>query len=150
MSLVLSPVSGTVVAMESVPDPVFSAGIVGPGVAIDPLRGKQVAVCPLAGTLLKIHPHAFVVVDADGHGALVHLGINTVEMNGEGFHVIAAEGDTIDAGGGVVAWDPGLVADSGRSPVVIVVALDAKPETLSRLAQPSSQVTAGDCLFDWA
>lgn len=135
--------------MEKVPDAVFSAALVGPGVAVDPVRGGRIeAVSPIAGRLVKLHPHAFVVQAGDGAGVLVHLGIDTVELKGEGFDLLAAEGDEVDAGQPVVAWDPSETEASGRSPICPVVALDAKPGSLVEL-RGSGEVAAGDRLFTW-
>ena len=122
---VLAPVPGTVVAMADVPDPVFAAALVGPGVAVDPSRSLQRAVSPIGGRIVKLHPHAFVVVTQDGRGVLVHLGIDTVQLKGQGFTLLAAEGDEVASGAPVVEWDPAAVEAGGRSPVCPVVALDA-------------------------
>jgi PTS system glucose-specific IIA component len=67
--------------------------MVGPGAAVDPPRGPLQAVAPVDGQIVKLHPHAFVVVTASGRGMLVHLGIDTVQLKGEGFRLLAAEGD---------------------------------------------------------
>ena len=84
MSLtVQSPVSGVIVALSDVPDPVFSGKIVGPGVAITPDTGagsEVSALAPISGTITKIHPHAYVITNDDGHSVLVHLGLDTVSL----------------------------------------------------------------------
>ncbi|KGM10429.1 PTS sugar transporter subunit IIA, partial [Cellulomonas carbonis] len=96
---VLAPLAGVVRALGEVPDPVFSAELVGPGLAVDPARdGVVAAVAPIAGTVVKLHPHAFVVAGDDGRGALVHLGLDTVQLGGEGFTLHVAEGATVAAG----------------------------------------------------
>ena len=92
--------------MTEAPDPVFAAEMVGPGVAIDPDPGEVTVVSPIAGKIVKLHPHAFVVLDRSGVGVLVHLGINTVRLEGKGFEVIASEGATVAAGDPIVRWDP--------------------------------------------
>ena len=145
---VLAPVAGRVVATADVPDPVFSAGLVGPGVAIDPdPEAGRSAVSPITGTLVKLHPHAFVVAGADGQGVLVHLGIDTVQLKGEGFTLHAAEGDAVEAGQQLVTWSPSDVVTGGRSAVVPVVALDVAPDALAPSAVEGSDVVAGDELF---
>lgn len=148
MTDVLSPLTGEVVGLAGVPDPVFAEAMVGPGTAIDPSRGPTEAVAPVSGKLVKLHPHAFVVVDSAGHGVLVHLGIDTVKMKGEGFTLLAAEGDEVRAGQPLVRWDPAAVAASGRSPISPVVALDAPPEALADVVE-SGTVATGDRLFSW-
>ncbi|MEV4107640.1 PTS glucose transporter subunit IIA [Nonomuraea sp. NPDC049695] len=145
MTTVLAPVEGEAVRLAAVPDPVFSAGLVGPGAAIDPLRGPGKAVAPIAGKIMKLHPHAYVIVGDDGKGVLVHLGIDTVQLRGEGFQLLAAEGDRVSAGQPVVAWDPAVIEAGGRSPVCPVVALDA--DSVSGVAEGAVHV--GDELFRW-
>lgn len=145
---VLAPVPGRALAMVDVPDPVFSGAMVGPGTAIDPLRQPVDAVAPVSGTIVKLHPHAFVVTTADGAGVLVHLGIDTVQLKGEGFELLAAEGDTIEAGAPIVRWDPATVEAGGRSPISPVVALDAPADALTDLRE-SGDVQAGDPIFAW-
>jgi sugar PTS system EIIA component len=148
---VLAPVAGTVIAMADVPDPVFAGELVGPGLAIDPDRtGTVVAVSPVAGTVVKLHPHAFVIQAEGGRGALVHLGLDTVQLAGEGFTLHAAEGDTVAAGDRVVSWDPTAVEAGGRSPVCPVVALQGAPDAITPLAAVGSRVASGDPLLEWS
>ncbi|WP_324652431.1 PTS glucose transporter subunit IIA [Georgenia sp. H159] len=147
---VLAPVAGTVVAMTDVPDPVFAGSIVGPGIAIDPDGAGEVdVVSPVDGTIVKLHPHAFVVVTADGKGVLVHLGLDTVQLEGQGFTLHAQEKDTVTAGQRLVSWHPTEVKTGGRSPVSPVVALEGTEESLSLAVEPGAQVVAGDELFTW-
>ncbi|WP_017583263.1 PTS sugar transporter subunit IIA [Nocardiopsis valliformis] len=152
---VLSPVPGTAMSLETVPDPVFSQSMVGPGVAVHPEPGQEggqeswhEAVSPIAGTLVKLHPHAYVVMAADNRrGVLVHLGIDTVQLAGEGFTLLAEEGSQVAEGTPVVRWSPGMVASLGKPSVVPVVALDAEPGALSELA--CGAVEPGEVLFVW-
>jgi sugar PTS system EIIA component len=151
--VVRAPVPGRVLTLADVPDPVFAEGMVGPGAALDPPRGPVTAVSPVAGRLLKVHPHACVVVGPEGRGVLVHLGIDTVALGGEGFTLHAAEGDDVDALAPVVSWDAAAVEDGGRSPVCPVVALDAAPGDLAPAVAPgdpaASEVAVGATLFTW-
>ena len=147
---VRAPVAGVVVAMADVPDPVFGAQLVGPGVAIDPVRDGDVdVVAPIDGTLVKVHPHAFVVAASDGRAALVHLGLDTVQLGGEGFTLRAAEGDAVRAGDVVVTWHPADVEAGGRSPVCPVVALDAPAEQVAAVPAVGARVGAGEPLLTW-
>jgi sugar PTS system EIIA component len=146
---VVAPVAGRIVRLADVPDPVFSAALVGPGVAIDPDRtGQSHAIAPIDGTIAKLHPHAYVITSPDGAGILVHLGIDTVQLAGEGFEVLADESATVMAGDPIVAWDPAAVEAGGRSPICPVVALDAPSSALSGLAE-DGEVPAGHPLFTW-
>lgn len=146
--VVASPVAGTVMPMSEVPDPVFAEAMVGPGLAIEPTGGRQDAVAPVDGTVVTLHPHAFVIATEDGKGVLVHLGIDTVKQKGEGFTLHVANGESVRAGQPLITWDPDAVRAAGYSPVVPVVALDARPEALSEL-HTASEVATGERLFGW-
>jgi PTS system glucose-specific IIA component len=79
----------------------------------------------------------------------VHLGIDTVQLNGEGFTLLAAEGDEVAAGAPVVEWDPTSVEAGGRSPLCPVVALDAAADAL-RLIADGGEIAVGAKLFTWS
>ncbi|MFG2720049.1 PTS glucose transporter subunit IIA [Streptomyces sp. NPDC048416] len=148
MTSVTSPLAGQAIGLAAVPDPVFSGAMVGPGTAIDPVREPAAAVAPVDGVVVSLHPHAFVVVDAEGHGVLTHLGIDTVQLNGEGFELLVNKGDTVTRGQEVVRWDPAAVEAAGKSPICPIVALEATADSLSDVAE-SGDVKAGDALFGW-
>ncbi|MFE5584828.1 PTS glucose transporter subunit IIA [Kitasatospora sp. NPDC056531] len=149
MTTVTSPLTGKVVGLAGVPDPVFSGAMVGPGTAIDPVREPTEAVAPVDGVVVSMHPHAFVVVDADGHGVLTHLGIDTVQLNGEGFELLVNKGDTVVRGQAVIRWDPAAVEAAGKSPISPIVALEASLESLGDLRE-AGEAQAGDKLFSWS
>ncbi|MGA5520293.1 PTS sugar transporter subunit IIA [Streptomyces pseudogriseolus] len=148
MTTVMSPLAGRAIGLASVPDPVFSGVMVGPGTAIDPVREPSEAVSPVDGVIVSLHPHAFVVVDESGHGVLTHLGIDTVQLNGEGFELLVNKGDTVTRGQSIVRWNPASVEAAGKSPVCPVVALEATADALSELRE-EGDVKAGDTLFLW-
>lgn len=149
MTIVQSPLAGRAIGLASVPDPVFSGAMVGPGTAVDPVLEPSEAVAPVDGVIVSLHPHAFVVVDEQGHGVLTHLGIDTVQLNGEGFELLVNKGDTVTRGQGVVRWDPAAVVAAGKSPICPVVALDANARSLTDLRE-DGEVKAGDSLFLWS
>lgn len=148
MTTVTSPLAGRAIGLAAVPDPVFAGAMVGPGTAIDPAREPGDAVAPVDGTIVSMHPHAFVVVDSEGHGVLTHLGIDTVQLNGEGFELLVEKGATVKRGQPVIRWNPAAVEALGKSPICPVVALEAAAEQLSGV-QESGEVAAGDELFTW-
>jgi len=125
-TLVLAPVDGRALALTDVPDPVFSQGMVGYGAAIDPRREVIDAVAPVSGTLLRLKPHAYVIITADGVGILVHLGLDTVALNGAGFTAYVAQGDTVTAGQPIIAYDVPAIVAAGYSPVIPVVVMDER------------------------
>ena len=148
---VLAPLPCRVFALADVPDPVFAQQMVGSGVALEPARdqGHLTVVAPIAGKILKLHPHAFVIFGEKATGVLVHIGIDTVKLEGKGFTLIAAEGDTVAAGDPVVSFDPAFIDTTGYSAICPVVVMDSKPDTVE---SPSvgDEVKTGDILFDWA
>ena len=143
---VLVPCPGRLVPMSEVPDPVFSSEMVGPGVAIDPDPGEVTVVSPIAGKVVKVHPHAFVVLGAEGVGVLVHLGINPVRLDGQGFEVLAQQGSTVAAGDPMVRWDPATIGGEDISTIVPVVAMD-RPKGSVPAPTADAVAKVGDVLF---
>jgi sugar PTS system EIIA component len=143
---VLAPCPGRVLALADTPDPVFATEMVGPGLAIDPDPGEVTVVSPIAGKVVKVLPHAFVVLGADGVGILVHLGINTVRLEGKGFEVLATQGSTVQAGDPMVRWDPSTISGEEISTVVPVVAMDRPKGSVPAPAEGLRAVT-GELLF---
>jgi PTS system glucose-specific IIA component len=143
---VLAPCPGRLVPLSQTPDPVFASEMVGPGVAIDPDPGEVTVVSPIAGKVVKVHPHAFVVLGADGVGVLVHLGINTVRLEGKGFEVLAEQGSTVEAGDPMVRWDPSTIVGEEISTIVPVVAMD-RPKGSVPDPAPGTVAASGDVLF---
>jgi glucose-specific phosphotransferase system IIA component len=123
---VFAPVEGRALALSDVPDPVFSGGMVGYGAAVDPPREVIYAVAPVSGKILKLLPHAYVIMTADNVGVLVHLGLDTVTLNGEGFTAHVAQGDIVEAGQPVITYDVPSIVAAGLSPVVPVVVMDER------------------------
>jgi sugar PTS system EIIA component len=146
---VLAPCAGRVLPIDQTPDPVFAGERLGPGVLIEPSPGPATVVSPVAGKLLKIHPHAFVVLTADGVGVLVHLGIDTVRLEGRGFEILATEKSDVAAGDPVIRWDPSAIAaeheGDGISTVIPVVAMERPAGSVTPPA-PGTLVAAGDQL----
>lgn len=145
--LVGSPLAGTAIGLGDVPDPVFAQAMVGPGAAVDPERAPLTAVSPIAGTLVKLKPHAFVVADRDGRGVLVHLGIDTVNLDGAGFELLAVEGAEVAAGAPVIRWNPAEIEAGGLSPICPVIALDAAVTAVDAVA--AGAILPGGTLFHW-
>ncbi len=145
-----APLPGVVLPITEVPDPVFAASMVGAGVGIEPAAdaGLVDVVAPVSGRLLKVHPHAFIVLTAEGRGVLVHVGIDTVRMDGAPFTLHVAEGDDVAAGDRVVTVDVAAVRAAGLSPVSPVVVMDAAADTMPPVAA-GTEVGAGDVLFTW-
>lgn len=143
---VLAPCPGRVFPITEVSDPVFAGEMVGPGIAIDPSPGRTTVVAPVAGTILKLHPHAFAMATPEGLGILVHLGINTVRLDGAGFELVATEGSKVSAGDPMVTWDPSGISGDDITTTVLVVVLDRPAGTVDSPVL-GKDVTAGEPLF---
>ena len=144
--VVLAPITGTVIPLGAVPDPVFAGQMVGSGAAVEPPAGEAFdVVSPVAGKVVKLLPHAFVVVERSGKGVLTHVGIDTVKLKGEGFKLLIAQGDTVDAGEPIMHVEPAAALAAGYSMVSPVVVLDTKPDTTTLIAE--GDVAAGAGLF---
>lgn len=143
---VTAPLAGRVLPLTEVPDAVFAEQMLGDGLAIEPGTGVVEVVAPVAGTLAKLHSHAFVVVTDEGAGVLVHLGIDTVGLD-DVFTVRASEGDRVAAGDPVAAMDTDRVRSRDLSPVTPVVLMEAEPGSTVRAAD--GVVERGDPLFSW-
>ena len=147
---VLAPVDGRAVPLQDVPDPVFSAGMVGYGAAIDPPRGVIEAVAPVSGKLLRLMPHAYIVMTPEGVGVLVHLGLDTVALNGDGFTTHVSQGDEVSAGQVVITYDVPSVEGKGLNPIVPVVVMDEREPgnvVASEAVTAGRDIASGAMLF---
>ncbi|MDU1464960.1 MULTISPECIES: N-acetylglucosamine-specific PTS transporter subunit IIBC [Dermabacter] len=125
------PLQGTIVPLEDVPDSTFADRLLGGGVAIDP-SGSQV-VAPAAGVVSQAFPtgHAVALTLDDGAEVLIHVGLDTVKMNGEGFTVHVKNGDRVTAGQPLVDFDRSAIEAAGYkaiTPVVILGHADSRIE----------------------
>ena len=148
MTEITSPMPGFVHLLSDVPDPVFAQGVVGPGLALEPIgAGGQDVVAPIPGRIAKLHPHAFVI-SSDELTVLVHLGIDTVQLNGAGFVTHAAEGDEVRAGDVLITWQPDEVRAGGRSAICPIVVLDNSAEGCTTAVAAGGMVNPGDALLE--
>lgn len=143
---ILAPCAGRVIAMTEVADPVFSAQATGPGVGIEPAPGRADVVAPADGLLVSVNPHAFVLLVDGEIGLLVHLGINTVRLDGEGFEVKASKGQSVTAGTPIVAWNPAEISGDDISTTVIIAVMDHPPDSVVSEVI-GRDVAAGEVLF---
>ncbi|SPY68476.1 EIICBA-Glc 1 [Providencia alcalifaciens] len=142
----IAPVSGEVYSLDQVPDEAFSSRIVGDGIAIKPTSSEVVA--PAAGTIVKIFPtnHAFCLETANGVELIVHMGIDTVALNGEGCERLVEEGAEVEAGTPILKLDLSFLEANAKSMIspVIISNIDdfAGVEILAK-----GQVTAGETVI---
>lgn len=124
-----SPATGKLIALEEVPDPVFSEKMMGEGLAIDPTEG--VIVAPIDAEVLQVFPtkHAVGLKTAHNTEILIHIGLETVSMNGEGFEAHVKEGDRVKKGDTLVTFNLDLVREKAKStitPVIITNSAEVK------------------------
>lgn len=143
-----APLAGTVVELAGVSDQMFASGALGPGAAIEPVKGTVVA--PADGTITVAFPtgHAFGLRTADGLEILIHVGFDTVELDGKFFEAKVAKGDTVQRGDVLVEFDLEQVREAGYPVTTPLVITNAKSATSSVQAlNVGSQVAAGDAFI---
>ncbi|WP_373108708.1 beta-glucoside-specific PTS transporter subunit IIABC [Enterococcus hirae] len=116
-----SPLSGKVLPLSDVPDKVFSSGAMGKGLAIDPEKGELIA--PADGEITTIFPtgHAVCLTTKDGIEILMHIGMDTVELEGQGFETFVKQGDQVKAGDLLVRFDIEAIKAAGYSVITPIV-----------------------------
>lgn len=114
--------SGKVISIENVNDQVFSAKILGDGLAIEPESEIIVAPCDgVVSTVMADSKHAVGITTKNGMELLIHEGIDTVALNGEGFELFVKEGDSIKTGDKLIHFDPELIKSKGYQTTCILV-----------------------------
>lgn len=124
--------------------------MVGYGAAIDPPHEVVEAVAPVSGKLVRLMPHAYVIMTADNVGVLVHLGLDTVALNGEGFTTHVTQGDEVTAGQLIVSYDVPAIVAKGLNPIVPVVVMDERePDNVipSEAVHEGADIASGTSLF---
>lgn len=119
-----APLNGTVVALEDVPDPVFSSGAVGKGAGIEPSDGASIKVVAPADGSVVVAPssgHAYGLALDNGLEILIHVGIDTVNLEGKGFDVKVGKGDRVKAGQTLVVVDRAVIEEAGYKLVTPVL-----------------------------
>ena len=147
---ILSPVAGRLVNLEATGDPVFASRALGEGVGVVPeTTGETAVLAPVSGMLKTVARtgHAFGIKTDGGIEVLVHIGIDTVDMDGEGFAVVVAKGERIAAGEPLATVDFGKVAAAGHSVVVVVTVVNAAELTVVTplIGDGSGDNNGGDC-----
>ncbi len=119
---VVSPLTGQVKPLSQATDPVFSSGVMGQGVVIEPSQGELVS--PVNGTVTVLFPtkHAVGIVSEEGVEMLMHIGMNTVSLDGKGFEAHVAQGDKVRVGQKLISFDMDVIQKAGlvtETPVII-------------------------------
>jgi sugar PTS system EIIA component len=137
-----APSTGTVKSLEEVPDPVFSQKMMVDGIAIDPTDGKVVS--PVDGEIMQLFPtkHAVGIKAKNGAEILIHIGLETVSMNGEGFEAHVSEGSKVSKGEALITFDLQLVKEKAKSTITPIILTNG--DNMSELVKKDAvSVTAG-------
>jgi sugar PTS system EIIA component len=141
-----SPADGEVVALSEVPDPTFAEKMMGDGVAIKPSGGTIVS--PVHGEIMQLFPtkHAVGIKTVNGIEVLLHIGIETVNMQGEGFKAFVKEGDKVAVGDKLIEFDPALVNEKAESTITPVIITNGDA-VASIDKEEGKKVTAGETVI---
>lgn len=144
--VIVAPVAGRVIAMADVPDPVFASGMLGKGCGVWP--SGSVVRAPAAGVVSVAMSHAVAISCDGGVELLVHVGLDTVEMGGEGFELLVSPGDHIMAGQELDRVNRDKIAAAGHPDCVVVsVSNSSELAGVSLVSKPGSSVRAGQPLL---
>ena len=145
----LCPVSGTAMDIADVADQVFASKAMGDGIGIKPTSGELIA--PFSGAVEALFPtgHALAIKHASGVGIMLHIGIDTVAMNGEGFTAHVAQGDHVKQGQLLVAFDRDKIAEAGYDDTTMVIAAEV-PAGLSVAKCKPGAVSTGQCVLSFS
>lgn len=144
---VAAPMNGKCVSIKEVSDPTFSEEILGKGAAILPADGKVYA--PADGTVTTMFPtgHAFGMTTDDGAELLVHVGLDTVALKGDGFHIVGQEGQKVKKGDLMIEVDLQKVKDAGYDVITPVVVCNSSDYAeVNQTAEGA--VEAGDVILE--
>ncbi|HEY9644541.1 MAG TPA: phosphoenolpyruvate--protein phosphotransferase [Coleofasciculaceae cyanobacterium] len=138
----MAPLSGRLVKIESVPDPVFAEKMVGDGISIDPVSQSLIAPCD--GVVIQIHPscHAVTLKSPEGVEVLMHIGLDTVMLRGEGFTSHVKVGDRVRVGDPLIDFDADYVATHARSLLTQIVITNGE-EVVTQFLPQTGDVVAG-------
>ena len=116
-----SPIRGSYLSLDQVPDPVFSSRAMGMGIGIDPVEGEVMA--PANGTITTVFPtgHAIGITTDMGVEILIHVGLDTVNLEGEGFKVYVSEGDKVKTGTHLASFDIPKIKEAGYKVITPIV-----------------------------
>ena len=138
---IIAPLAGILVPLDQVPDPVFAQKMVGDGISLDPISDELLA--PVSGTVTQLHNahHALTITTAEGIEVLVHIGLDTVMLRGDGFSPRVKMGDQVQVGQPVIGFDADRVGRNARSLLTEIVV--ANVERVARMTPATGMVEAG-------
>ena len=144
--IIASALTGRAMPLSEAPDEVFASGAMGKGIAIEPTEG--VVKSPVNGTVVTIFPtgHAIGLVTENGAEILIHIGLDTVNLEGRGFEKLVASGDKVEAGQELVRFDIALIKAAGYQTVTPIIVTNS-PDYADILVTAETDIQQGDYLF---
>ena len=143
----VTPIVGDVVALADVNDPVFSSGAMGQGIAVKPSQGVVYAPADAEVSIAFPTGHAFGLKTTDGAEVLIHVGIDTVSMDGEGFEAKVAQGDKVKAGDVLGTFDSNKIAAAGLDDTTMVIVTNTA-DYASVAPVATGSVAKGDAVIE--
>ena len=143
----VTPIVGDVVALADVNDPVFSSGAMGQGIAVKPSQGVVYAPADAEVSIAFPTGHAFGLKTTDGAEVLIHVGIDTVSMNGDGFEAKVAQGDKVKAGDVLGTFDSNKIAAAGLDDTTMVIVTNTA-DYASVAPVATGSVAKGDAVIE--
>lgn len=143
----VTPIVGDVVALADVNDPVFSSGAMGQGIAVKPSQGVVYAPADAEVSIAFPTGHAFGLKTRNGAEVLIHVGIDTVSMNGDGFEAKVAQGDKVKAGDVLGTFDSNKIAAAGLDDTTMVIVTNTA-DYASVAPVATGSVSKGDAVIE--
>ncbi|MEH7109601.1 PTS sugar transporter subunit IIA [Bacillus sp. JJ1764] len=145
--IIYSPLDGKVIPLEKVPDPVFSQKLMGEGLAVYPSKGLLVS--PVDGEIIQVFntKHAIGIYSVNGLELLIHVGLETVELQGEGFNVLVKQGQKVKVGDPLLEFDIEFIKNHNKDTVTPIIITNSSEKIESIVQNSAEEVSKGEPLF---
>lgn len=149
---ILAPVSGILIDLANVSDPVFSSKMMGDGFAIKPDDNKKSisVIAPVSGKIVSLpnSGHAFGIHTNDGVDVLVHVGIDTVKLRGNGFKVLRRKGEKVRQGENIINFMPTIINQTGSDDTVMLILMAGYDKKINLVTRYQQKVKAGEKILE--
>lgn len=146
LTTIVAPITGTIIPLKKVPDTILANKIIGDGIAIEPTGTELIAPCD--GVIYRIAPsgHAFSISTSHDEELLIHFGLDTVQLKGEGFTALVKAGDSVQAGQPIIELDLDRIRQKAKS-LITTVLVSSQPHKLHFDVVADETVTAGQSVI---
>ncbi|WP_117017615.1 PTS sugar transporter subunit IIA [Aeribacillus pallidus] len=141
------PMYGEVISLSEVPDPVFAQKMMGDGIAVIPKDGKVVS--PVKGQIIQVFPtkHAIGIRTKHGLEVLIHVGLDTVELNGEGYEVTVSEGQKVKIGDPIMNVDIEFIEKNNKEIVTPIIITNSAEKTEKIVVREAGEIQRGEYIL---